>query len=119
MAGPGPQGRTVSDEKAKAEALGEECDRFGLPHDVGTLVKHIEGNRAATEAALAMSNSLLREKLEAAESRLREMGAERDEAVRLLRVALNAHITISAAIAELAEHLKRTAALDDVSGNGG
>ncbi len=65
----------MSDAVSRAGQLAEECDRFGLPHDVSALVRHIEGNRAMTEAALAMSNSVLREKLDAAveeNERLRE-----------------------------------------------
>lgn len=33
------------------QALAEECDRMGLPHDLPTLIRHLENNHAAALGA--------------------------------------------------------------------
>ena len=57
--------RLLARANAMNRLLADECDRYGLPHDLVALLRHLEGNRAMTEAALAHSNSILRERVEA------------------------------------------------------
>lgn len=44
--------------------LAEECDRYGLPHNLNMLLRHIYANHNATIGALRDSNATLRARLD-------------------------------------------------------